>query len=217
MINRLVFMGPPGAGKGTFAAMMVEAFGQVHISTGDILRAEMKADTPLGRRAREFVESGELVPDRVIADVMDTRLGVSDVAEQGFILDGFPRTIPQAELLDLVLDRREWRLTAVVLFDTDRELLVSRLTARRMCRKCGANWNILYGPPTVEGVCDKCGGDLYQRADDSKETALDRLDVYDRQTAPLVDFYDKRGLIKRVDSGYTKPEVFAALRAVLGL
>jgi adenylate kinase len=216
-MKRLVFLGPPGAGKGTFAQMMVEALAYTHISTGDILRAEIAAATPLGKEARKHVESGGLVPDEIIAGVVQVRLERTDLADGGFILDGFPRTLPQAGLLEGVLDRRGWKLDATVLFDTDRDLLVRRLTARRLCRKCGAGYNVLYSPPTKDGVCDKCGGELYQRADDSRETALDRLQVYDRQTAPLVELYRRRGLLREVDSGGTKADVFLRLRALLEL
>ncbi|MDT8389575.1 MAG: adenylate kinase [Lentisphaeria bacterium] len=216
-MTNLVFLGPPGAGKGTFAGMLGNDFQLVHISTGDILRAEMKAGSPLGEQAKRYVESGGLVPDEIIADVVDVRLRADDVRTNGFILDGFPRTVRQAELLDDVLARHHWKLDAAVLFDTRRDLLLSRLTARRLCRGCGRMFNVLYGPPKKETVCDDCGEALYQRADDSKETALGRLDVYDQQTAPLIDFYERRGLLKRVDSGGTLDTVNALVRSVLSL
>lgn len=216
-MKKLVFLGPPGAGKGTFASMLVKDFHFAHISTGDILRAEMKAGTPLGQQAKEYVESGGLVPDEVIADVVDVRLQADDIQSDGFILDGFPRTVRQAELLDEVLRRHHWALDAAVLFDTSRDLLLSRLTARRLCKGCGRMFNVLYGPPKKERVCDDCGAELYQRADDSEETALGRLDVYDQQTSPLIDLYEKRRLLKRVDSGGTLAAVNGLVRDALGL
>lgn len=217
MAMHLIFLGPPGAGKGTFAGMLTEAFGPVHVSTGDILRAEMKAGTDLGKLARDHVDSGGLVPDEVIADVVDNRLRQADVRQNGFILDGFPRTMRQAELLAEGMDEMGWELDAIVLFDTDRELLLRRLTARRLCRGCGQMFNLLFGPPKVTGLCDACGGELYQRSDDSPETALDRLALYDRQTTPLIEYYNRSGRLEKVDSGGTLYLVFAALRKALSI
>lgn len=216
-MKKLVFLGPPGAGKGTFALMLANDFQFVHISTGDILRAEVKSGTPLGKQAKTCIESGDLVPDQVVADVVDVRLRADDVQANGFILDGFPRTVRQAELLDGVLQGHSWALDAAVLFDAGRDLLISRLTARRLCRGCGKMFNVLYGPPKKAGVCDDCGDTLYQRADDSKETALGRLEVYEQQTAPLIELYEKRGLLKRIDSDGTLAEVNGVLRAALDL
>ncbi len=216
-MNKLVFLGPPGAGKGTFAEMLAGEFGLRHISTGDILRAEMKAGTPLGEVARESVVAGRLVADDVVAAIVANQLQNPEAKQRGFILDGFPRTVKQAELLAGSLAAGGLLLEAAVLFEADRELLLRRLTARRLCRACGKLFNLLYGPPRQEGVCDACGGDLYQRADDSLATATERLAVYDRETAPLIGHYESRHLLRRVDSGHSKAAVFAALRQELEL
>lgn len=216
-MKTFIFFGPPGAGKGTFAGLLVKDFHFAHISTGDMLRAEIKNDTPLGRRVKGYMDTGGLVPDEIIVEAVNLRLQADDVQSNGFILDGFPRTVRQAELLDDVLARHHWALDAAVLFDTDRELLIKRLTSRRLCKGCGRVYNLIYGPPEKANICDDCGAELYQRSDDSKEIALGRIKVYDQQTAPLIDLYDKRGLLKRIDSGGALSQVDGVIREALGL
>ena len=208
MAANYVFLGPPGAGKGTMAELMAERFGFVHISTGDILRFEMKRGSELGRKARSFVDSGQLVSDDVVAAIVSEKLGESDVQENGCVLDGYPRTVKQAELLDAAFEKLPSALAAVLLLDVSRPLLVKRLTARRLCSECGAVHNLEYNPPQKPGVCDKCGGDLYQRSDDSESTVRERLEVYERQTAPLIDYYGKRHLLVRVKGEGTVEENF---------
>ena len=215
-MRNLVFLGPPGAGKGTMAEIATERYGHCHISTGDILRAEMKSGSDLGRKAKSFVESGGLVPDQVVADIVSGKLAEDGVRSKGFILDGYPRTVVQADLLEAALVRLALPLEAAVLFEVDRELLLKRLTARRLCRSCGAIFNTLYSPPAREGVCDHCGGPLYQRPDDTLETALNRLTVYERETLPLIAYYDRKKLLIRVSGAEARETNFALLRQRLG-
>lgn len=216
MIKRrnLVFLGAPGAGKGTLAAMLAQQSGLPHISTGDLFRKEMADGTELGKRAKQYVTTGGLVPDDLVADMVGSRLSQADCAK-GFILDGFPRTLPQADLLGKTLSGIGKKLDRVVLFDADRDLLVQRLTARIICRQCGGNFNKIFSPPKQAGVCDQCGGELYQRADDSLKTAKDRLRIYHEQTAPLIAYYEQRGLLAKINSGAEKNEAFKELLRVL--
>lgn len=212
--RNLVFLGPPGAGKGTLSDPLMKAEGLAHISTGDILRAEIKNGTELGKSAKSFMDSGKLVPDEIVAGMVAKRLASSD-CQGGFILDGFPRTVPQAGLLDEAMNKIGMKLDAVVLFDAPVELLIQRLTARLTCRSCGASFNKLFSKPKKDGVCDSCGGELYQRSDDSLETAHNRLKVYREQTAPVADFYAAKGLLAKIDSSLPKDQGYAALTAVL--
>ena len=212
--RNLVFLGAPGAGKGTLAAMLAEQAALPHISTGDIFRAEMKQGTELGRQAQQYVTSGGLVPDQLVAAMVGSRLAQPDCAS-GFILDGFPRTLPQADLLEQTLTGIGRRLDRVVLFEVTRELLLQRLTARIVCRACGATFNRMFSPPRKPGCCDQCGGELYQRPDDSLATAEERLRVFAEQTAPLVPYYEQRGLLARIDAGADKADSFQALLQVL--
>ncbi len=212
--KNLVFLGPPGAGKGTLSAPLMEDEKLAHISTGDILRAEIAAGTELGRSAKSFMDAGKLVPDEVVAGMVGKKLASSECAA-GFILDGFPRTVAQAGLLEEAMAKIGMKLDGVILFDAPEELLLKRLTARIMCRKCNAGYNKIFCPPKKEGVCDKCGGELYQRSDDSLETAKNRLSVYREQTAPLIEFYRAKGLLFTIDSSLPKQEGYDALRAVL--
>jgi len=212
--RNLVFLGPPGAGKGTLSEPLMKAEKLAHISTGDILRAEVKNGTELGKLAKSYMDKGGLVPDEVVAGMVAKALA-SDECKSGFILDGFPRTVPQAELLDKAMNEIGMKLDAVVLFDAPVDLLLQRLTARLTCRVCKASFNKLFCKPKKEGVCDLCGGELYQRDDDSLETAQNRLKVYNEQTAPLIDFYAKKNMLSKIDSSLPKDEGYAALVAVL--
>ena len=192
--KNLIFVGAPGAGKGTFSALLLERHPMAHISTGDILRDEVKRDTELGREAAKLMKEGKLVPDEVIAGMVRERLAQPD-CDNGFILDGFPRTIRQAELLEEALSSLGRKLDRVVYFKVDDDVILKRLTARLNCRKCGKIYNKLFMPPKVENVCDDCGSELFQRPDDSLETAKSRLEVFYRQTSPLIDYYRKQGLM----------------------
>ncbi len=212
--KNLVFLGPPGAGKGTLSDPLMKAEELAHISTGDILRAEIKNGTELGMSAKSYMDAGKLVPDEIVAGMVAKRLA-SDDCKGGFILDGFPRTVPQAELLDEAMKKIGMNLDAVVLFDAPEELLLQRLTARLTCRACGASFNKIFSKPKQEGVCDSCGGELYQRSDDSLETAQNRLKVYNEQTAPLVKFYEEKQMLSKIDSSLPKDQGYAALVAVL--
>jgi adenylate kinase len=216
-MSSYVFLGAPGAGKGTMAEMLCARAGQAHISTGDLLRAEMKSGSELGLRAKAFVEKGTLVPDEVVAAMVSAKLGQSDVRNQGFVLDGYPRTVRQAELLAEALRTLGLKLDAVILFEVGEELILRRLTSRWLCRSCGAIYNLIYLPPAREGICDKCGGPLYQRADDSLETARNRLVVYERETSPLIELYGRQGLLLRVTGAEEKHANFAVLCRALGL
>ncbi len=212
--KNLVFLGPPGAGKGTLSDPLMKAENLAHISTGDILRAEIKNGTELGMSAKSYMDAGKLVPDEIVAGMVAKRLA-SDDCKGGFILDGFPRTVPQAELLSDAMEKIGMNLDAVVLFDAPEDLLLQRLTARLTCRSCGASFNKLFSKPKQDGVCDSCGGELYQRSDDSLETAQNRLKVYNEQTAPLVKFYEEKQMLSKIDSSLPKDQGYAALVAVL--
>ncbi len=211
--KNLVFLGAPGAGKGTVSNLLLEKVKLAHISTGDLLRAEVAAQTELGKTAAQIMKSGNLVPDEIVAGMVRNRLSAAD-CQDGFILDGFPRTIAQAELLNQLLAEIGKQLDAVIYFKMADEILLQRLTARLNCRGCDAIYNKLFMPPKVAGVCDKCGGELYQRPDDSLETAKSRLEVFYRQTSPLIDFYSKSGLLLTMDQGDSQEIVRAMLEAL---
>ena len=197
MSTNLILLGPPGSGKGTQAHMMVERYRIPQISTGDILRAAVKGETSLGKEAKRYMEQGELVPDELVVSIIRDRLKASD-CDGGFILDGFPRTLPQAEALDTTLKGMERKIDYVLNIEVEKDELIRRLTGRRTCRSCGAMYHILFDPPKNDGICDKCGGKLYQRDDDKQETIRFRLQVYEKQTAPLIDYYCKRGLLRSI-------------------
>lgn len=193
-MNNFIFLGPPGAGKGSLAVKVAEDYKIPHISTGDIFRANIKAQTPLGVKVKAIIDSGSLVSDELTFELVKDRLAQDD-CKNGYILDGFPRTIPQAEMLEkLVADVK------VVNFEIKDEIVIRRLSTRRVCKACGANFNVLTLPPKVEGVCDKCGGELYQRDDDKQESILHRMDVYREQTEPLINFYKEKGKITDLDA-----------------
>jgi adenylate kinase len=208
---RVVFLGPPGAGKGTQARALAQEWGVPQIATGDMLREAVAAGTPLGREAQRIMESGALVPDDVIVGLIADRLRQPDAA-RGFILDGFPRTIGQAESLDRRLKDLDQTLDAVVNFDVSEPELLRRLTGRRLCRQCQTAFHLVSAPPARPGVCDRCGGQLYQRDDDSEATARHRLDVYARQTAPLLDHYRGRGLLASIQGEGSVDAIRAAIR-----
>lgn len=212
--HNLVFFGPPGAGKGTIAQILSRDTGLVHISTGDIFRNEIKNETELGLKAKEYVTSGGLVPDDLVAEMVSSRLSQDDCKE-GFILDGFPRTLPQAELFKDALEKTGLHIDCVVNFEAPEQLLLDRLTARIICKKCGENFNKVFSPPKNEGVCDLCQGELYQRPDDSLETATDRLKVYNEQTAPLIDYYTKEGLLVSIDGSRQKDVTYPVVLEIL--
>lgn len=213
---RLVLLGAPGAGKGTQAKELSAALGIQHISTGDIFREEVAAGTELGRTAKSYMDRGALVPDDVVIEMVKQHLARLD-AGKGFILDGFPRTVPQAEALDAFLQERGTPLSAVLDIEVPEEIVVRRLSGRRVCRTCGAIYHLEHQPPKVESRCDHDGGELYQRDDDQPEAIRHRLRVYAEATAPLTAYYRARGLLRQVDGTGTPAEVLSAERRILGL
>jgi adenylate kinase len=206
----LILLGPPGAGKGTQAKMMIDRWKIPQISTGDILRTAVREERPLGLEAKGFMDRGELVPDRVVIGIIAERLREEDAAA-GFILDGFPRTIAQAEALQKILDELGREIDAVVSIEVEEEKLVVRLTGRRMCKGCGESFHIVFNPPARDEICDRCGGELYQRDDDREETIRQRLAVYREQTEPLIAYYEKQGLLKRIEGDDSKDEIFSRI------
>ena len=206
----IVLLGAPGAGKGTQAQKLVEEFGVAHISTGDLLRAAVKAGTKLGVKAKEYMDAGQLVPDKLVVDLVKERLAADD-AKKGFILDGFPRNTAQAVTLDSALADMGLSLDAALLVDVKAEVIVERLSSRRTCRDCG------YTAPAGVDVCPSCGGEMYQRDDDKPETIQNRLNVYESQTAPLVESYKGKGLLKAVDGDRPVDDVYADVKELLAL
>lgn len=196
---KVILLGPPGAGKGTIAKALMQHDGSVQISTGDILRAAIAAGTPLGKQVEAAMAAGNLVTDELIMDIMEQRLQEED-CQQGYLLDGFPRTIPQAEALKALLAKLGETLDCALELDIPRDVIIDRLTTRRTCNNCGEIYNIKSKPPRVEGVCDVCGSDIVQRDDETEEAIENRLQVYNQQTAPLVDFYRNEGLLVSVPS-----------------
>ncbi|CEG24401.1 Adenylate kinase [Planococcus massiliensis] len=210
----IVLMGLPGAGKGTQADKIVEKYDIPHISTGDMFRAAIKGGTELGLEAKSFMDKGALVPDEVTIGIVRERLSAADCAE-GFLLDGFPRTVPQAEALESLLADLGKRIEHVVNIQVEQDELVKRLTGRRICKVCGTAYHLVFNPPQVEGVCDKDGGELYQRADDNPETVTNRLEVNIQQTQPLLDFYESKGVLKNINGQQDIQKVFADIDALL--
>lgn len=210
----IVLMGLPGAGKGTQADKIVEKYDIPHISTGDMFRAAIKGGTELGLEAKSFMDKGALVPDEVTIGIVRERLSAADCAE-GFLLDGFPRTVPQAEALESLLADLGKRIEHVVNIQVEQDELVKRLTGRRICKVCGTAYHLIFNPPQVEGVCDKDGGELYQRADDNPETVTNRLEVNIQQTQPLLDFYESKGVLKNINGQQDIQKVFADIDALL--
>src|SRR4030065_1312227 len=212
---RLVLLGAPGAGKGTQAKILIEKYNVPQISTGDLLRAAVAAGTNLGKEAKSYMDKGELVPDSVVLGMVEERLKQDD-CKKGYILDGFPRNTAQAEALDKMLSDMGAPLTVALSVDVDKDVLMKRLTGRRTCKSCQQMYNIYFSAPQKEGVCDKCGGPLFQRDDDKEETIKKRLDVYDTQTAPLFDYYGKKGILKSVKGTGSIDDIFNEVCKILG-
>ena len=196
---RLIILGAPGSGKGTSAVVLKEKYNLAHISTGDIFRSNIKNGTPLGLEAKSYIDKGQLVPDSITIGMVEGRLAEDD-CKKGYILDGFPRTIAQAEALDEMLAKKGEKIDAVISIVVDDEIIKDRVTSRRVCEKCGASYNVKYKPAKVDGVCDLCGGNVVQRADDNEETVAARLVTYYENTQPLIDFYNAKGLIIEGDN-----------------
>ena len=210
----IVLLGAAGAGKGTQAAKLVETYGLTHISTGDIFRKNVAEGTPLGVEAKRYMDEGKLVPDDVVIAMVKDRLSQPD-CDAGFMLDGFPRTLPQAEALDVALGSMGKKLDAVIAIEVPRDVLMARLTSRRQCRECGRIYNVMGEMPADEKVCDSCGGEVYQRDDDTVEAATKRLSDYDAITSQLVPYYSDKGLLREIDGNRSVDEVFADVKAAL--
>lgn len=211
----LILLGPPGAGKGTQASRIVEDYSIPHISTGDMLRAALKNQTAMGLEAKRYMDAGELVPDSVVIGIVRDRLQEPDTAG-GFLLDGFPRTIPQAEALDDTLASIGRGVSKALAILVDEDELVRRLTGRRICRDCQVPFHMVFSPSAEEGVCDKCGGELYQRDDDSESTVRNRLAVYAQQTEPLIAYYDAQSVLARIDGEQSPDQVYEHLKEAIG-
>jgi len=212
---KIIMLGAPGAGKGTQAKMIADAYGIPHISTGDIFRANIKKGTELGKKARTYMDKGELVPDALVVDLIMNRFAEDD-CKNGYVLDGFPRTIPQAEALDEALEKNGDHVDVAVDIEVPDENIINRMSGRRACVGCGATYHVKYNPPKVEGICDVCGQKLILRDDDKPETVKNRLNVYHTQTQPLIDYYKKKDILKSVDGTQDMDKVFADIKAILG-
>lgn len=211
----LYLLGLPGAGKGTQASRIQEALDIPHISTGDMFRAAMKNETPLGKKAKSFMDAGDLVPDEVTNGIVAERLDQDDTTD-GFLLDGFPRTIPQAEVLEQILSDQDGQLDAAIYIKVDKSILMERLTGRFICSNCGETYHKLYNPPQEDGVCDVCGGtEFHQRDDDKPETVKKRIEVNEEQTNALVDFYQEKGILRIIDGQQAPDDVFADIQQIL--
>ncbi len=213
---RIILLGAPGAGKGTQAKIISEKLNIPHISTGDIFRANIKGNTPLGQKAKEYMDKGELVPDELTVEIVKDRLGNDDCVN-GFILDGFPRTIPQAEYLDKVLVQMNINLDVALLIDVKDEDIINRMSGRRVCTNCGATYNVVFNPTKEEGICDVCKSPVIQRADDAAETVLNRLETYHKQTQPLINYYEKAGKLKIAEGAGEVEETSNRVMKVLGI
>ena len=212
---KIIMLGAPGAGKGTQAKMIAEKYQVPHVSTGDIFRANIKNGTELGMEAKKYMDQGQLVPDELTVKILLDRVAQPD-CEGGYVLDGFPRTIPQAEVLDKALSELNESIDYAINVDVPDENIVRRMSGRRACLGCGATYHIEHIPPKKEGICDTCGQELVLRDDDKAETVLNRLNVYHKQTQPLIDFYTEKGVLKTVDGTVDMKDVFAAIVAILG-
>lgn len=214
---RIVLLGGPGSGKGTQAKKLTERYGIPQISTGDMFRAAVREGTPMGQKAKTYMDKGELVPDDVVVGVVEERLSKPDL-DKGYMLDGFPRTLPQAEALDKITEAQGKPLDHAILVEVPDEELMKRLTGRRTCTNpdCGKMYHVMFNPPKKEGVCDACGSELYQRDDDSEATIRERLNVYHEQTAPLIDYYEKKGILRRVEGVGDIDDIFGQIVKILG-
>jgi adenylate kinase len=210
----LILLGPPGAGKGTQAKMLVEDYGIPQISTGDMLREAVKAGSPMGRQAKAYMDAGALVPDDVVVGIVEERIQKAD-CHPGFMLDGFPRTTAQADALKSMLGNKGRKIDHVICIEVDNEELIRRLSGRRTCRNCMATYHVKFNPPKRSGVCDRCGGELYQRDDDQEEAIRARLKTYENQTQPLIDYYRKEGVLRSVEGRGDVKEVYARIRAAM--
>jgi len=206
---RLVFLGPPGVGKGTYASAISKKYGIPHISTGDIFREEIKKGSELGKKVKSYVDAGKLVPDDIVIEVVKRRLSMDD-CKKGFILDGFPRTLAQAEALDKIT-----KIDLALNFVAPDEVIIERISGRRVCLKCGAIYHVVYMPPKVRGVCDKCGGSLIQREDDKPEVVKERLAIYRERFSPIIDYYKKKGILVEVYAGEPAEKVIPKIIKVL--
>lgn len=212
---KIVMLGAPGAGKGTQAKMIAEKYSIPHVSTGDIFRANIKNGTDLGKEAKTYMDKGQLVPDELTVRILLDRVAQDD-CKNGYVLDGFPRTIPQAEVLDAELTKLNEKIDFAINVEVPDENIIKRMGGRRACVTCGATYHIEHVPPKTEGICDKCGAELILRDDDKPETVKNRLNVYHEQTQPLIDFYNKKGVLKEVDGTVDMMDVFAAITNILG-
>ena len=211
---KIIMLGAPGAGKGTQAKMIAAKYSIPHISTGDIFRANIKEGTDLGKEAKKYMDNGQLVPDELTVRILLDRVAKDD-CKNGYVLDGFPRTIPQAEVLDAEVSKLGEKIDFAIDVDVPDENIIKRMSGRRACLKCGATYHIEHVPPKSEGICDACGSELVQRADDKPETVRERLNVYHNQTQPLIDYYKNQGILKEVDGTKDMQEVFADITAIL--
>ncbi|MGN0194322.1 MAG: adenylate kinase [Pseudoramibacter sp.] len=212
---RIVLLGPPGAGKGTQAKKIADQYGIVHISTGDLFRDNIKNNTPLGQKAKAYMDAGDLVPDELVIALVEDRIAKDD-CQGGYLLDGFPRTVAQASALSEYNEKVGKPLDFALSIEVPEDKLVSRIVGRRVCPNCGASFHIKFNPPKKEGICDRCGGKLVQRKDDTEATVKNRLDVYNKETAPLIDFYRCKGILKAVDGDQDVDIVTADIFKALG-
>lgn len=210
-----ILLGPPGAGKGTLAALLKENFGLLHISTGDLLRDEMKGGTDLGKKIKKYVDSGELVPDQIVIEMIEKKLNEKGTGSKGYMLDGFPRTTVQAQDLDKILTKINKPISFALYMEASLPVILQRLTGRRVCRKCGAIIHIKNRPSKVPGVCDVCGGELYQRPDDTEETIKNRMQIYAEKTAPIVDYYAKQGKLETLSGDEETEELLKVVAKIL--
>lgn len=210
----VVLMGPPGAGKGTQAEKLCKEFGLIHVATGDIFRNAVKEGTEMGKKAKAYMDKGELVPDEIVLGIVKERLSKADCAN-GVVLDGFPRTIQQAEALDQVLEDLKMKINMVIILDINEDEVIDRLTGRRVCSNCGATYHIKYNPPKVRNICDYCSGELQQRSDDTIETVKDRIKIYNNLIPPLIDYYEQKGLFQKANGSNLIDCVFAEIESFL--